>query len=126
MRLSRRRRILIVDDDADLRTALEIVLSEDGYEVATAEHGRAALHVVEHSPPDAILLDLNMPVMGGEDFAKQFRERYGKRVPIVIFTATPKPRIAEQIGNARVLNKPIELDDLLRVLHVATNTHIAS
>ncbi|MGH2550792.1 MAG: response regulator [Thermomicrobiales bacterium] len=115
-----RRCILIVDDDAEFRTALETLLFENGYEVVTAEHGGTALRLVERTSPDAILLDLNMPVMGGEDFARQFRSKYGQRVPIVIYTATPKPRIAEQIGNARVLNKPVELEELLSVLNKTT------
>jgi two-component system response regulator PrrA len=118
--VNRRRRILIVDDDVEFRSAIETLLFDDGYEVVTAEHGAVALGVVERTPPDAILLDLNMPVMGGEDFAQQFRRRYGRRVPIVIYTATPKPRIAEQIGNARVLNKPVELEELLSVLQKTT------
>jgi CheY-like chemotaxis protein len=118
-----RRRILVVEDDADLRSALEMLLIDDGFEVISAEHGGVALRVLERAQPDAILLDLNMPVMDGETFAHQFRDRYGSDVPIVIYTATPKPRIAERIGNARVLRKPIELDDLLSILHNTTSVH---
>jgi CheY-like chemotaxis protein len=116
-----RRRILVVEDDADLRSALEMLLMDDGFEVVSAEHGGVALRILERSRPDAILLDLNMPVMDGETFAHRFRDRYGSDVPIVIYTATPKPRIAERIGNARVLRKPVELDDLLSVLHSTTS-----
>lgn len=115
-----RRRILVVEDDADLRSALEMLLIDDGFEVVSAEHGGAALRLLERDQPDAILLDLNMPVMDGETFAHKYRDRYGDDVPIVIYTATPKPRIAEQIGNARMLRKPVELDDLLSVLHSTT------
>jgi CheY-like chemotaxis protein len=117
-----RRRILLVEDDADLRSALEMLLVDDGFEVFSAEHGGVALRVLERAHPDAVLLDLNMPVMDGETFAHQFRAQYGAEIPIVIYTATPKPRIAEQIGNARVLRKPVEIDDLLDALHSTSPT----
>ncbi|CAN5580667.1 N/A [soil metagenome] len=116
MNMKKRHRVLVVDDDPEFRFAVAELLFEDGYEVVTAEHGGVALRLVERARPDAILLDLNMPVMGGEDFARQFRSKYGRHIPIVIFTATPKPRIDEQIGNALVLSKPVELEELLSVL----------
>jgi CheY-like chemotaxis protein len=118
-----RRRILVVEDDADLRSALEMLLIDDGFEVVSAEHGGVALRVLERVQPDAILLDLNMPVMDGETFAHQLRAQYGAEIPIVIYTATPKPRIAERIGNALVLRKPVEIDDLLSALHSTTTAN---
>lgn len=111
------RRILVVEDDADLRAALELVLLDDGFDVISAGDGNAALRVLEGVAPDAILLDLTMPVMDGATFARRFRSQHGLDTPIVIYTATPKPRIAEEIGNVEVLQKPAELDHLLNVIN---------
>lgn len=113
----RKRRILVVEDDADLRATLEYVLLDDGFDVISAGDGRAALRVLEGVAPDAILLDLTMPVMDGATFARRFRSQHGGSTPIVIYTATPRPRIAEEIGNAEVLQKPAELDHLLNVIN---------
>src|ERR687888_179468 len=64
----RRRRVLVVDDDRDLRELLGAVLSSAGYEVLMAENGAAALSVLRTALPDLIILDLMMPVMNGWQF----------------------------------------------------------
>ncbi len=111
-----RSRILIVEDDDDLRIALEMLLVDDGFDVESAEHGGIALKILEDIQPDAILLDLNMPVMDGETFAREYRSRHGRQVPILIYSATPPPRIADDIENTRILRKPLETDDLLTAI----------
>jgi CheY-like chemotaxis protein len=117
MNASGQRSVLIVEDDDDLRSALEMLLDDDGFEVSSAEHGAVALRLLETIEPDVILLDLNMPVMDGETFARRYRSQYGPEVPIVICTTSPPPSIIERIGNASLLRKPIELDHLLETVH---------
>jgi len=117
MNESGQRSVLIVEDDDDLRSALEMLLDDDGFEVASAEHGGVALRLLESIEPDVILLDLNMPVMDGETFARRYRSQYGASVPIVICTTSPPPSITERIGNVSLLRKPIELDNLLETVH---------
>src|ERR671922_368969 len=82
--VKRRRRILVVDDDRDLRELLGAVLTAAGYDVLMAENGAAALSVLRTVLPDLIILDLMMPVMNGW----QFREAQNAlpdyaRIPVV-------------------------------------------
>ena len=79
---------LIVDDDPGLRERLRATLERNGWTVAEAENGRAALDIVAHRPPRVILLDLMMPVMDGFSFLKALRERPGcENIPVVVLSA---------------------------------------
>lgn len=109
------RGVLVVEDDADLLTLLEIVLADAGYRVRTAADGRAALDRVAEEMPGVILLDMRMPVMNGWEFAREFRARYATGCPIVVITAAENARArAEEIGADGWLAKPFDLDDVLR------------
>jgi len=89
--VSGRATVLVVDDDADLREALADVLQESGYDVLTAEHGKAALAVLEGTLPDVILLDLMMPVMDGPTFAVERKKNpRAAGIPVVLFSADPE------------------------------------
>jgi DNA-binding response OmpR family regulator len=112
--VSARRGVLVVEDDVDLVTLLDIVLSEAGFTVRTAPDGRQALARVGEEMPGVILLDMRMPVMNGWEFAAEFRARYGRACPIVVVTAAENARArAEEIGADGWLSKPFELDDVL-------------
>ena len=71
-RVKRRKQILIVDDDQEIREMLEITLIEEGYEVLSASDGEAALALLERNRPNLILLDMRMPVMDGWGFARAY------------------------------------------------------
>ena len=60
-------KILVVDDEKIIREGCNRVLTGKGYDVITAENGQAALDILANEPLDIILLDLKMPVMGGEE-----------------------------------------------------------
>ncbi len=80
--------ILVVDDDADARARLRHVLERNGFTVAEAENGQAALNQVVREVPQLILLDLTMPVMDGFAFLHELRNRPGcSDVPVVVLTA---------------------------------------
>src|SRR4051794_28230764 len=79
--------IMVVDDDVAIRTAITFALADQGYQVATAEDGRAALSEICAVRPDLILLDMRMPIMDGWEFARRYRERARRPVPIVVLTA---------------------------------------
>jgi DNA-binding response OmpR family regulator len=83
------KRILVVEDDADIALSLRYNLErEGGYAVRVAADGERALHEAERDPPDAVLLDLNLPGMDGLEVCRQLRKRAGTaRVPIVMVTA---------------------------------------
>jgi CheY-like chemotaxis protein len=69
-------RILVVDDDASIRSSLALLLTDEGYEVATAVNGFDALLQLRHSVPDVITSDLNMPLMSGFEFLSVVRRRF--------------------------------------------------
>jgi two-component system, chemotaxis family, chemotaxis protein CheY len=108
------RRVLVVDDDPDIGEFVSLALSDEGYEVVTAPHGRAALTRVEERPPDLIVLDMRMPVMDGWEFARAYRERPGPHAPIIVFTAArDAAERAAAIEANGYLAKPFSLDELL-------------
>lgn len=108
-------KVLVVDDDPDIRELLCAVLEDEGWETRPAANGKAALGVLEGWTPDLVLLDLMMPVMDGWTFALRMRERW--RVPIVILSAANDIRAqALKVGAVAVVPKPFDIDTLLPTL----------
>jgi len=105
--------ILVVDDDASIRTTVSDVLDLEGYRVVTAANGVEALEHVEQNPPALVLLDMRMPVMDGWGFARELVRREVK-VPILVMTAADNARAwAEEIGADGYVAKPFDLTDLI-------------
>src|SRR5205823_560954 len=110
--------LVVVEDDADIRETLAMVLAAEGYEVATAAHGAEALAWLRASSrrPDAILLDLMMPVMDGWEFRKaQLADGALADIPVVIVSAH-EVRPDSNLAAAAVLSKPVLLETMLGVL----------
>ena len=121
MTVPRAARILVVEDDDNIRDLVDLVLSSAGYEVLTASDGAAALQVVGSVSPDLVLLDMRMPVMDGWEFARQYRARPEPHAPIVVLTAArdAAQRAAEIHANG-YLGKPFEVAELLTLVsHLA-------
>ena len=120
-------RVLVVDDEADLRRLFTVVLTEGGYEVRDAANGAEALAVVHQWRPDVIILDLMMPVMNGWQFVDTYGGLTGmeaERAPIIVITAAGPGavRSTKSMGAiSAVLSKPVDVDVLLEVVgyHVA-------
>jgi DNA-binding response OmpR family regulator len=68
-------RVLIVDDDADIRLLLRLALGAEGHDIAEAENGSVALSLLDLDPPDLVLLDLMMPVVDGWEVLRTLAER---------------------------------------------------
>ena len=79
-------RLLVVDDDPDVRDSLSRALRYAGYQVITAGHGGEALDAVARSPVDLIVLDVLMPIMDGFEACRRLRER-GDATPVLVLTA---------------------------------------
>jgi CheY-like chemotaxis protein len=80
--------VLIVDDDPALREVLSSVLAEDGWRVATAADGAAALAAIERERPTAVVLDLMIPRVDGFEVLRALRTNPGTRdVPVIVVTA---------------------------------------
>lgn len=112
--------ILIVEDDADLRSVEAEILGAEGFDVRTASDGIEALETIDASgTPALILLDLRMPRLNGWDLAARLRSHETlRRVPIVVVAA--HFAIAEEaasIGARAWLHKPVSIDRLLSVVN---------
>jgi DNA-binding response OmpR family regulator len=79
------KKILVVDDKAELRNLLKSYLAQEGFEVAAAGDGREALFVARSEKPDLIILDLMMPEMGGYEFMRAYSREAD--TPVIILTA---------------------------------------
>ena len=111
----RARRVLVVDDDEQLRYVLCETIAEGGYEVEAASNGREALTVIARWEPDLIVLDLMMPVMDGYSF-RQEQRRLGLAdgVPVIVLSASREmPAAAERVGADAAVPKPFDLNQLL-------------
>ena len=107
--------VLVVDDDAAIREALERALRLEGFVVGTAEGGRAALEEVARRPPAAIVLDVTMPDLNGRVVCARLRAE-GVRTPILILSARDEvdDRIAGlQAGADDYLVKPFAVPELV-------------
>lgn len=102
------KKILIIDDDMTALDIVDYLFEDKGFEVARRADGITALDCVEEEKPDAILVDLMMPKMNGQECVKLIREK-GINVPIVAFTAVDDPEIHQEALDAGcnlVLTKP--------------------
>jgi two-component system response regulator MprA len=107
-------RILVVDDEPAVRTALERALRLDGYEVDLAADGRQALDVLAGAAPDAIVLDVLMPELDGLEVCRRLRGA-GDRTPVLMLTA--RDRVKDRVsgldaGADDYLVKPFALEEL--------------
>lgn len=107
-------RILIVDDDENLRWVIETQLQEMGYTVAAAGDGAAALEAIDKEPPALVLTDLKMPGISGMELLERLRQEYPE-IPVLIITAFGTIQSAVQAiraGAYDYLTKPIDYDEL--------------
>jgi CheY-like chemotaxis protein len=114
-------RVLIVEDDESIRQLVAYALGDEGHEIDEAVDGRTALAVIALRPPDVIVLDMKMPGMDGWEFARTYRQQYGDRTPMIVFTAaTDAAARAAEVGAEAIVSKPFDLDALIeRVSQVA-------
>jgi CheY-like chemotaxis protein len=110
-------RVLIVDDEPAIRHAVEAVLADEGFVVATAPDGAAALAALDTARPDAILLDLRMPVMDGYAFLAAYRARPEPRAAVIVCSTASNAAGAVGLGAAGYLRKPFDIDELIEMIH---------
>jgi two-component system, OmpR family, response regulator MprA len=108
-------RILVVDDEAAVREVLERILRLEGFDVAMAGDGRAAVRSQAAAPADAVLLDVLMPELDGFEVCRRMRDT-GDRTPVLMLTARDEvgDRVAGlEAGADDYLPKPFALEELL-------------
>ena len=112
------RRVLVVDDEADVRDYLKSALTDAGFLVETAVDGQEAMEAVRHNPPDAISLDLVMPRHSGAKFYHDLqKERLYSRIPVLIVTGHARDDLGKadfeemtMSGPGVYLEKPVHPD----------------
>ena len=123
--MSEKIRVLVIDDEPDMRDMIRFVLEFEGFEIETAGDGNAALATLEEQHFDAVISDLRMPGLSGIDTIERlFAERPGLNV--IVATGYVTPEVSDRLlaqGAKAVLRKPFEMsllvDELRRVVKPA-------
>jgi DNA-binding response OmpR family regulator len=105
-------RVLVVDDDLRIRRFVTQLLAEAGLVVEGAANGAEALIALAATPPDVMVLDLQMPVMDGWEFMRQIRAS-GDETPVLLLSAYGAQRARKELGANDALSKPFDIDELL-------------
>ena len=108
--------VLLIEDDASIREVVELGLSTAEITVTSVGSGAAALALLSTVHPDVILLDLRMPEMDGAEFARRYVAQGGRAPLVVMSAAGDANRAAVGVPAAAVLQKPFDLDQLLRAV----------
>jgi two-component system chemotaxis response regulator CheY len=123
-------RILVVDDEAHIRTTVKMVLTKAGYDVVEAEDGEKGIHAIKSGDNplmvDMILCDMQMPKIDGVGAIAHFLSQFPS-VPIVVMTGHPDVQAATKLMKQGIMDylvKPIEKDKLLAVTEEAVKKHI--
>lgn len=120
-------RILVVDDDPDMRALLHLQLEHAGYRVLTAEDAVAAGHALEQGVPDLIIADFKMPYMSGVEFIGALRSDAAlRKIPVIFMTGMHNA--SELVGKTfgfPLLTKPLSVDDLLPAVEAELGAHRA-
>ncbi len=133
------KRILVVDDRANLLALLRMILEDEQYQVSVLQEGRDAVARIRENPPDLVILDLKLADASGLDILESLRAQTSTAdIPVIVYTAAVME--AETVShlisgnparytNVSVLQKPFELDALLErvqeVLGVAESREVA-
>lgn len=117
------KRVLIVEDDADINKALTIRLQAAGYEVHSAADAYVGLSLAVQVEPDVMLLDISMPAGDGFSIVERMRENTSlPDIPFIMLTASKRPefrRTARELGAVAYFEKPYEAGDLLEAVEDA-------
>jgi DNA-binding response OmpR family regulator len=111
------KQILVIEDDASVRTLLDKSLRARGYQVVTCDDGLAGLTMLERLVPDLIIVDIMMPRLDGMTFVKAIKGHEStKPIPVIFLTANNDPRTmiaGINLGAKHYVTKPFQLDELL-------------
>jgi DNA-binding response OmpR family regulator len=114
--LIEKKRVLLVEDDDSVRQLVKITLEMNDYDVVEAKDGLEGLLLLDMHHPDAVVLDLMMPDVGGERMLAQLRATpETKRTPVVIITGKPEvaPEVVGLVGRENFFPKPFDPDAVI-------------
>ncbi len=110
-------RVLVVDDETDIRQAVSEILADEGYQVAGASDGAEALAQVRAFHPQLVLLDLMMPGMSGWEFLRaQKGDPELREIPVIVLSALGGERSSIEAAGQGFIEKPFDLDELLQTV----------
>ena len=114
------RKVLVIDDDPDIRLAAADLLGQAGYDVTCLSNGKAALsHLCQNPAPAVVLVDVLMPGMNAWEFIAEMKRREGlSRVPIIAMTGLPA-HFGSPVSEDRMLRKPIVAERLVELVRTA-------
>ena len=121
-------KLLLVEDEPDLRLIVSEVLTDEGYEVLTASTGLEGLNIVKSEKPDIVVADVMMPVMDGFTMAKEIR-KFNSNIPILFLTAKNTIDDIEEgfeTGANDYLKKPFEFRELIVRIRALLRKYIQS
>jgi two-component system, chemotaxis family, chemotaxis protein CheY len=123
-------RILVVDDEAQVRKPISIMLAKDGYEVVEVADGQEAIEALRSGDNplmvDTVLCDIRMPNINGKEAIVYFRSQF-PGVPIVVMTGYPDVELAVSLmrqGVRDYLIKPVTKEELLSVIRKSVDPHV--
>jgi CheY-like chemotaxis protein len=110
--------ILVVDDEPGIRTMIQFELSQQGYDILTAESGAKALEILNGRTVNLILTDMRMPQMDGLELVSRVRQIL-PTIPIVLMTGFVEERVrkVQEQKVSGTLNKPFTIDQLAEMVH---------
>lgn len=111
-----KKRVLLVEDDEAVRQLVRVTLQMNEYDVVEAKDGLEGLLFLDMHKPDAVVLDLMMPDVGGERMLAQLRATVEtKRVPVIIITGKPEvaPEVIGLVGKENFFPKPFDPDAVI-------------
>jgi DNA-binding response OmpR family regulator len=114
--VAERKKVLLVEDDESVRQLVRVTLQMHDYEVIEAKDGLEGLLFLDMHKPDAVVLDLMMPDVGGERMLAQLRQTEAtKRTPVVIITGKPEvaPEVVGLVGQENFFPKPFDPDAVI-------------
>lgn len=113
------KKILIIDDEADVRRYLSAILTKHGYTIVTANDGVEGLEVARREKPDLVTLDLMMPNQSGTDFYRNLvKDKELGETPVIVISGLPGRHLAVKQPVA-VFDKPIEPEQFLAAVRGA-------
>jgi two-component system response regulator AtoC len=114
------KKILVIDDEPDVRQLIEHFLTEKGFEVRIAENGRLGLAALDTFTPDVVLLDMHMPELDGVETLKRLADR-APALPVIMVTVNDDVETTSrllQLGAADYVPKPFNLEYLEQAINI--------
>lgn len=116
-------RVLVIDDDPEVRNMICLALEEEGFVVGTAMNGGQALRLAAERPPGLVVLDVSLPDVIGDTLADQLRAAW-PALPVLVITADGSAaEKAARLGAYAYLHKPFDISDLVELVRLGFGSH---